>query len=412
MDDYELQLAKEIQIKFDQLVAYAEGKSDNANLRRSEFRLTATATEHWQLNKLDKNGTKENIVPNYQLRHGNGCLIRRERKRKDGTCYVYWQASYYDAGVRKNVTAKTQEECYKRLRTSTAVPKQKKPDDNTLARWLEHWFYKYRAAKLKESSKKGNISNINDLSASPLGPKKLVNLNTEDIQDYMMSITAANTRKKKYNILNAALKKAVALGKIKLNPMEDVEIPSVACNHRRAFDFSEQAAFLKLMPEPYYSQFVFMFCTGLRVGELVALKYSDIDMENYKIFVQHSKGANSKTIESPKTKSSKRIIDFSPRLLEIIDIKKVVEKTTHIMLKKNFAKVIQELNITDLSMHCTRHTFSSVCYYCGIPDKKIQLWLGHSTLAMTMDTYTHILGQGTSIIKEYIADFKSYISNK
>ena len=57
--------------------------------------------------------------------------------------------------------------------------------------------------------------------------------------------------------------------------------------------------------------------------------------------------------------------------------------------------------LSNLAVHSARHTFSSMCYRAGIPDKLIQNMMGHATLAMTMDTYTHTMAQGTSLVWDY-----------
>ncbi|MDE6302803.1 MAG: tyrosine-type recombinase/integrase, partial [Clostridia bacterium] len=76
---------------------------------------------------------------------------------------------------------------------------------------------------------------------------------------------------------------------------------------------------------------------------------------------------------------------------------------TYSGIRKAFTNALKKSGITGVLIHNTRHTFSSLCYYHGVPDKLIQAWMGHSTVAMTMDTYTHVMDIGTSPISAYVA---------
>lgn len=374
------------------------------------------ACVHSQLNNaknLDKVGNKEGEnMPNLLLKHGEGTIVKRTRKTADGKIKTWYQGSYYDdTGTRNYKTSNSKYKVYDFLKErSKKHPKKKESTTLTLGGWMSNWYGKYRATKNRESTNKQNRRYINQVS-DKLKKTPLTKLDAEELQDYFNSISALNTRKKIYDQINASLKKALALGKIKLNPLEDVEIPGVKSERRRAFTWTEQTAVLRKLPQPYHDQLIFLFCTGLRIGELQALTKDAFDFENNYFYVYKQIPANGTEEDKTKTESSERIVDFSPSLLKIVNLDEVL-KANYTSFKKNLNKVLKELKIIDLSTHCTRHTFSSSAYKAGISSKQIQAWLGHKTLAMTTDTYTHLMGNGTSFLRDYMAELKEFMNKK
>lgn len=341
-----------------------------------------------------------NDVP--QLKYGQGSIQRIERKNKGGGVYTYWQGRYMCAGKQKTVTAKTAEQCRKKLaearKNVPILERQSSKDVGSLSKWFEDWFTKYRKPKLKISTIKTYEHAIRVLQNSSIGSIALRDLRSEPLQDFLISMPHANTRKKFFDMINACLRKAVALEYIRKNPMELVEIPANKSSCRRAYTFAEQNALLSEFSEKYANVFRFLCCTGLRVGEFVALTNANIDRKRHLIWITASIPANEKDRTTPKTDSSVRAVPYLDDLFDGIDL----GTYTYYGIKKAFAKVLKKLQIKGAFIHSSRHTFSSLCYFYGIDDKTIQSWLGHKTVAMTMDTYTHILDEGSSPIGEYI----------
>lgn len=242
-----------------------------------------------------------------QLKYGQGSIKKVERKNKNGTVYKYWQARYMCAGKQMTITAKTAEECMARLREAKknipTVPRKTSAKSGSLAVWVSEWFEKYRRAKVKSSTAKTYERVISVLMSSKIGAIALREVRTEHLQDYLMSIPQANTRCKTFDILNSALKKAVALDKIRKNPMELVEIPNAKSKPRRSYSFEEQNKMIKTLPERYSAVFRFLCCTGMRIGEFVALTNESVDKHRHLIWVTESIGANDSERSTPKTDS-------------------------------------------------------------------------------------------------------------
>lgn len=148
-------------------------------------------------------------------------------------------------------------------------------------------------------------------------------------------------------------------------------------------------------------------CTGLRIGEICALKWEDIDLRNGFININHtiqriytSKIKKSKiVISSPKTENSRRKIPIASKLNLILEkfdrnkdfyvisgSKKYIEPRTY---RKFFKKILTILNISKLKFHSLRHTFATQAIENNIDYKTISEILGHSCVNTTLNLYIH-----------------------
>lgn len=144
--------------------------------------------------------------------------------------------------------------------------------------------------------------------------------------------------------------------------------------------------------------------TGMRLGEICALKWEDIDLKNQKISVNktiqriNDNGKSYTIIGAPKTKYSYRVIPINPILLQFLYQTK---KENGFILTGNekyldprsyqyyFKKILKELNIQDYRFHVLRHTFATKCVQCQIDIKSLSEILGHSSVTITLNTYVH-----------------------
>lgn len=151
-----------------------------------------------------------------------------------------------------------------------------------------------------------------------------------------------------------------------------------------------------------------LFC-GLRIGEVCALKWKDIDFENkmihitktlQRIFLKEKNKTISKIIiTSPKTLKANRDIPITKVLFE--KLKKMKKKDDYYILTGNlnyieprvyrsyFSRVLKNLNIEHFKYHCLRHTFASNCISLGTDYKTVSELLGHSNISLTLNLYVH-----------------------
>ena len=155
--------------------------------------------------------------------------------------------------------------------------------------------------------------------------------------------------------------------------------------------------------------------TGLRTGELVGLKWEDIDFDNKTVKIQRSMEYRHSTgawrVGEPKSKSGYRTIPLTDEAIRILVAQKEknkkikiipIEWSEYIFLSrkgepvKNSAydtslfKICEKAGINQFSMHVLRHTFATRCIEGGMMPKTLQKILGHSNIGITMNLYVHI----------------------
>ncbi len=149
--------------------------------------------------------------------------------------------------------------------------------------------------------------------------------------------------------------------------------------------------------------------TGLRIGEVCALRWSDIDLNTRTLCVRHtvSRVKSSKDgckteliLDEPKTASSKRIIPIpSPLFSALVDYRKkepsvFVASGTEVFVSPRtydarFHRLLNDCYIEDLNYHALRHTFATRCIEAGVDVKSLSEMLGHANVSITLNTYVH-----------------------
>jgi len=168
---------------------------------------------------------------------------------------------------------------------------------------------------------------------------------------------------------------------------------------------------------------------GLRIGEVCALSWNDIDLNNNILHVRHTiarvKNEDSPThsatrlvIDTPKTKSSKRDIpicsSLRPYLIESYKKSKseyVISDTDSYVNPRTFEyrfhRIINKCNITRINYHTLRHTFATRCIEAGVDVKSLSEILGHSNVGITLNTYVHSSMNMKRVQIEKLASFNS-----
>lgn len=185
---------------------------------------------------------------------------------------------------------------------------------------------------------------------------------------------------------------------------------------KEALSIEVQKRFLEYAEgQSYENQFRFVLQTGLRTGELVGLKWEDIDFENKTLKVQRSMeyrySVGAWRVGEPKSKSGYRTIPLTDEAIRILKEQKEKNKKIKVISKewteqvflcrkgeptKNSTydtalfKICDRAEIKRFSMHVLRHTFATRCIEGGMMPKTLQKILGHSNIGITMNLYVHI----------------------
>lgn len=145
--------------------------------------------------------------------------------------------------------------------------------------------------------------------------------------------------------------------------------------------------------------------TGLRIGEVCALRWDDIDLDNHTIKIRHSiirvsaKESSYLILDKPKTLSSSRVIPIVDTLYQLLyQYKKdkdifVISGTTEFMkprtLEYHFKQTLKKCELKEVNYHALRHTFATNCIQMGVDVKSLSEILGHSSVSVTLNTYVH-----------------------
>lgn len=184
----------------------------------------------------------------------------------------------------------------------------------------------------------------------------------------------------------------------------EIEVLTVQ-NHKKILDFIHRNFTFKNLG------IYICLSTGLRIGEICALKWSDIDVITGTIAIQRTieriyiiEGNNKHTkliIDAPKTMNSYREIPMSQELLSIIKpLKKVVNDAFYVLTNEEkpieprtyrnyYKKLMEQLNIPKLKFHGLRHSFATRCIESNCDYKTVSVILGHSSISTTLNLYVH-----------------------
>ena len=244
-----------------------------------------------------------------------------------------------------------------------------------------------------------------------------------DIQSYVNELVekgySMSGIKKQFRIVTSPLKQAAAIKIIKADPSIGVKLP-VESNVKKqskdiiAYDKEQQDKMYSVIVANQdnvgYLAVVFMIETGLRSGELLALKWSDIQLDRSRMHVHATivtPAATGKAIyqDSAKTKSSNRIIPLTPKAKTILNMLKNKRKTEWVFeqdgerysykkLMYHTKKLCKAAKVPYYGEHVFRHTFATNCYYKGVDIKILSRLMGHSSVTVTYNTYISLYGDG------------------
>jgi len=308
----------------------------------------------------------------------------------------------------------------------------------TLNTWYKKWMeiHKYKVirdntkvqyAQIYKNHIKPELGNLQLRNITQLRIKEL--LNRMDKKGYRYE-----TRNKIRVLLQDMFSKAMIDHYAKENPAKGIRLVRDEDKEVRVLTPEEQVEFFDCCRGTFYDNlFTVAVSTGMRPGELFALRWEDIDFAKREIsitrtlFYQKLEEDEKKTyhINPPKTKTSIRKIPIN-RQCEIALKKqklqrdvimgkpsaKPIEGFEDLLFTTKFGTPMNTVNYSDaiksiieqinlckdsleqmehFSGHCFRHTFATRCFEAGIQPKTVQVYLGHASLKMTMDLYTHVL---------------------
>ena len=300
--------------------------------------------------------------------------------------------------------------------------------DIYLTEWIEEWLEDY----VKTHRKIGTYTTYTDLYHSAIRPEVAL-LRLQDITvDTVEQIYKRIKKNRKYSqssmetiavIMKGCLERAEGRHLITTNPAKTAELPILADyraeeeEQRIALTREQQDLFMECAQDSYlYNLFYVLLRTGIRVGEALSLKYTDIDKKNNQLHIRRTlKHIEGQFVEdTPKSKTSIRDIPLTDNLIKVLDAQRnywgfKIDRIDRylfcddegeplyrgrVQTQINRAiKKAREIDKTfpDFTPHAFRHTFATRAIEEGMEPQVLKTILGHSSYAMTMDLYAHVL---------------------
>lgn len=266
------------------------------------------------------------------------------------------------------------------------------------------------------------IETIKKIEESPLSVKNISDITSAEIQNYLNSLKnySDSTIKKIKEQFSQIFRESINKGYIVKNPMNDVIRPRSTKKRKvvRALEVEEQQKltdYLMNVPitdEPYKVAYLIEMYLGLRIGEVLALRNTDINLHKNLISVNKtlSTDKNHKVIMGDSTKTYAGIREVPiPSFIrnEIISQMRLAENNRDKQLfltpngeyvrpnnaNRKLKELLEKMNITDIIAHSLRHTYGTRCIEAGMRAVALQRLMGHTDVAITLNTYTSVFNK-------------------
>ena len=305
-----------------------------------------------------------------------------------------------------------------------------KPGKTTLCELLERWLNDYAWPNLAPRTAEGYEHIVRHHLIPSLGNIPLTQLRPEHLQRYYSEKLSGGrsdgkgglstcTVRHHHMALHSALESAMRWGLIARNPADAVVPPHPERQDMQTWDENDIRRFLDAAKDtPYYALFYLALSTGMRRSELLALRWSDVDLLFCQIYVcrsLHHLRDGSIVFRQPKTDKGRRTVALPSSAVLVLKEHREKQKLERVMLGVSlndddlvfshldgkpllpntvthaWIKLVRKTGLKSIRLHDARHSHASLMLKQGIHPKIVQERLGHSSIQITLDTYSHVV---------------------
>lgn len=265
-----------------------------------------------------------------------------------------------------------------------------------------------------------------------LGDLEISKITPQRVEKFMLDLGknnyAGSTMQKIHTIIKDSLNKAERWQMVSKNVVDLVDRPKASKEEMLVWDNEQSLSFLKhAKSDRLYIAFLLALTTGMRQGEILGLRWKDVDLENGIVYVKQTLSHDGQRISPlPKTAAGRRSITVPSEVIsDLIKHKLMISserracgsgyKDNNLVvcttlgtpqsprnLNRTFQRLLKSVDVPKIRFHDLRHTHATLLLVQGVNPKVVSERLGHATIKITLDTYTHVL---PSLLKDVAEEF-------
>ena len=286
-----------------------------------------------------------------------------------------------------------------------------KDERMTVAKYLDHFIDNVAAHTLARSTIRSYKYLIRDHIKPEIGQIKLVNLRPNHLQDlYSAKLNAGlspRTVQYIHSVIRLSLNQALKSGLLYRNPTDGVTPPRPRRQVPKTLSAEQAKLFLvSINDHRWYPIYVLALMTGMRKGEILGLHWEDIDLEKGTANIKHTLVTvqGKSFLSQPKSDNARRAITLSNTVIKVLKQQQLYSKNEGLVfttstvrpvsqrnLTRHFHLALAKLGIQRIRFHDLRHTAATLLLKANVHPKIVQDMLGHSSVVLTLDTYSHVI---------------------
>jgi integrase len=257
-----------------------------------------------------------------------------------------------------------------------------------------------------------------------LGSRRLASIGRRDLRQLVEGLLElgldASTVRNAVMPLRVILRRALEDGEIAVNPASGLRLPAVRGRRDRIASPDEVRRLLAALPDGDRALWATAFYAGLRRGELMALRWDDVDLERRLIRVERSYDEKARAIVEPKSRAGRRVVPIVTLLADALGEHRSAEHTPVLVFAsargapfsgstvwRRARRAWSAAGLAPIGLHEARHTYASTLIAAGANAKTVAAYMGHASVQTTYDLYGKLMpgseSEAAALLDAYLA---------